>query len=156
MHPNRIIDRENLERMAKREIALKLAETLEPFIEYTEHKNNLEYKEPHFSRLLGLDENDEQQITRSGDVWTVLDGKDKYGRINEVKVSTGAETYFGSWQGVISAFTETGIFDNINDSVEIDIPDEYKNTDENNQQQYDPNNPNGDPNNNNQQNNNQN
>ena len=36
----RIIDRENLERMAKREIALKLAETLEPFIEYTEHKNN--------------------------------------------------------------------------------------------------------------------
>ena len=120
---------------------------------YTEHKNNLEYKEPHFSRLLGLDENDEQQITRSGDVWTVLDGKDKYGRINEVKVSTGAETYFGSWQGVISEFTETGIFDNINDSVEIDIPDEYKNTDENNQQQYDPNNPNGDPNNNNQNNN---
>ena len=127
---------------------------------YTEHKNNLAYKEPHFSGNLGLDENDEQHITRSGNVWTVLDGKDKYGRINEVKVSTGAETYFGTWQGVISEFTETGIFENINDSVEIEIPDEYKNTDDSqqndNQQQYDPNNPNGDPNNNNQQNNNQN
>nr|MCR4875389.1 hypothetical protein [Clostridia bacterium] len=100
-------------------------------------------------------DNDEQQITRSGDVWTVLDGKDKYGRINEVKVSNGAETYFGTWQGVISKFTDTGIFEITQGYPQIDIPDEYKSED-NQQQQYDPNNPNGDPNYNPQQNNNQN
>ena len=122
---------------------------------YNQYGADLAYKEPYFSKNLGLDDNDEQQITRSGDVWTVLDGKDKYGRINEVKVSNGAETYFGTWQGVISEFTDTGIFEITQGYPQIDIPDEYKSED-NQQQQYDPNNPNGDPNYNPQQNNNQN
>ena len=121
---------------------------------YNQYGTELSYKEPHFSENLGLDDNDEQQISHSGNVWTVLDGKDKYGRINEVKVSSGADTYFGTWQSLYMTFKPTGIFETTQGVPEIDIPEEYKSED--NQQQYDPNNPNGDPNYNPQQNNNQN
>ncbi len=140
---------------------------------YTKYSNNLQYKDPQFMGRVGYVPYDELQpgdpddlydVTHSGDVWTIRDGKDKYGRINEVKVSTGSDTYFGSFQSLHSTFEETGVFEHRNDEVEISIPDEYKtqdpqqNEDDNQGQdntqdpQYDPNNPNWNPNNNNNQN----
>ena len=57
---------------------------------YTEYGANDAYKEPQFKGMIGFDEDTgevaEDAITHSGDTWTVLDGKDKFGRINEVKV----------------------------------------------------------------------
>ncbi len=124
---------------------------------YNEYGTNLAYKDPTFVGRIAyvLDEDlqpgdpdDKLDLVHEGDTWIVRGGTDK------VNVSSGADVYFGNnSQALYNTFVDTGVFDNIYDTPNVEIPDEYKNTDENNQQQYDPNNPNGDPNNNNQNNN---
>ena len=124
---------------------------------YTKNGTNLAYKEPQFMGRVAYVPDDELQpgdpddlkdVVQEGDTWIVRKGT-KY----EVKVSSGADTYFGTWQSLYTTMEETGILENINDEIVIEIPEEYRSQDP---QQNDPNNPNGDPNNNGQQNNNQN
>jgi len=128
---------------------------------YTKNGTNLAYKEPQFmgrvayvpdDELQPGDPDDLQDVVHNGDTWIVRKGT-KY----EVKVSSGADTYFGTWQSLSSTMADTGILENIYDEIVIEIPEEYRSQDP---QQNNSNNsnedPNGDPNNNGQQNNNQN
>lgn len=89
---------------------------------YTDYGNNCPYKEPQFGGFLGFDEETgevpENAIKNYGNIWTVLDGKNAKGtKIVDVKVTSGADVYFGSWQGVpLEAFYETGV---------LDLPNQY-------------------------------
>ncbi len=86
---------------------------------YTLYKNNDKYKEPHFIGGLPIDvETNEEQITHSGDTWTVGTGKNKYGKDIDVKVMSGADVYFGTPQSFnFEEFEKTGVFDNTPDPV---------------------------------------
>ena len=123
---------------------------------YNEYGANLAYKDPTFVGKIAYvleedlqpgDPDDKLDLVHEGDTWIVRGGKDK------VNVSSGADVYFGNnSQALYDIFVETGVFDNIYDTPNVEIPDEYKTQDSqqngnNNQDpQYDPNNPNGDPN----------
>ena len=84
---------------------------------YTKYGDNLQYKEPHFGGFLGYDYDTgdvaENAITHSGDTWTVLDGKNAKGtKVVDVKISSGADVYFGSWQAVpLEDFYASGVLD---------------------------------------------
>lgn len=108
---------------------------------YTEYGSNLAYKEPHFMGRIGYvpddelkpdDPDDLYDVTHTGDTWRVRDGKDKYGRDIEVKVESGADVYFGSWQSVYSSMQETGVF---NEWPSDPLPYGQDNNNENNNNQ---------------------
>ena len=130
---------------------------------YTEYSNNVAYKEPHFMGKVGYVPDDELQpgdpddlydVTHTGDVWRVRDGKDKYGRDVEVKVESGADVYFGSPQSLYETLKDTGIFYDLPSDPVINTddnqnanPNEDPNANQNENQNQDPNgNPNQDPN----------
>ena len=110
---------------------------------YTLYSSNIAYKEPQFIGRIAYvrdedlkpdDPDDVYDIEHTGDEWRVHGGKNKYGKDVEVKVMTGAETYFGAagGQALYTTLKDTGIF--------YDLPQDpapYEDPNKNNQQQND-------------------
>ena len=106
---------------------------------YKKNGADLPYKEPNFVGRIAyvLDEDlqpgdpdDKLDLVHEGDTWIVRGGKDKYGRTVDVKIASGADVYFGNnSQALYSIFEETGVFDNMNDLPNIEMPEGYNRVD---------------------------